>query len=338
MARTPLMRLAQSVILKQVYQRNLETYGRFLNPFEFSGLIHATPWPILVQALILCHIPDFLLFEEADSFLAIEDDPTSPKVDPTYYDPDGDILLLEAILNSDPSPPPPNQGNYFPETRKDLKICEANSSVNEPPENEEKAALIEVLKSHKRAIAWKLSDIKGIDPEFCTHKILMEKRLRDQAVQSIKGIDFMGPFPSSKGNKYILVAVDYLSKWVEAKALPTRRRRLVCKFLISTLPIVPLVPSSVIVEHIFAMTSLQRILERTVGENRASWSDKLDDALWPSVQRTKHPSGALCTSFDIWKGMSSPIDWSTKLYWALKMQTLNSKPRDQRKVQLNEFK
>ncbi|GJS07048.1 reverse transcriptase domain-containing protein [Tanacetum coccineum] len=149
---------------------------------------------------------DFLLFEEADSFLAIEDDPTSPEVDPTYYDPDGDILLLEAILNSEPSPP--LQGNYFPETRKDLKICEANnekSSVNEPPEvelkdlpphleyaflednnklpviiakdlkNEEKAALIEVLKSHKRAIAWKLSDIKGINPEFCTHKILMEE-------------------------------------------------------------------------------------------------------------------------------------------------------------------
>ncbi|GKA52763.1 reverse transcriptase domain-containing protein [Tanacetum coccineum] len=150
---------------------------------------------------------DFLLFEEADSFLAIEDDPTSPEVDPTYYDPDGDILLLEAILNSDPSPPP-NQGNYLPEIRKDLKICEANSeksSVNEPPEvelkdlpphleyaflegndklpviiakdlkNEEKAALIKVLKSHKRAIAWKLSDIKGINPEFCTHKILMEE-------------------------------------------------------------------------------------------------------------------------------------------------------------------
>ncbi|GJV54618.1 reverse transcriptase domain-containing protein [Tanacetum coccineum] len=146
---------------------------------------------------------DFLLFEEADSFLALEDDPTSPEVDPTYYDPDGDILLLEAILNSDP-----NQGSYFPEIQKDLKICEANnekSSVNEPPEvelkdlpphleyaflegndklpviiakdlkNEEKAALIEVLKSHKRAIAWKLSDIKGIDPEFCTHKILMEE-------------------------------------------------------------------------------------------------------------------------------------------------------------------
>ncbi|GJU58354.1 reverse transcriptase domain-containing protein [Tanacetum coccineum] len=45
------------------------------------------------------------------------------------------------------------------------------------------------------------------------------------------GIDFMGPFPSSKGNKYILVAVDYLSKWVEAKALPTNDARVVCKFL-----------------------------------------------------------------------------------------------------------
>nr|GFB09563.1 hypothetical protein [Tanacetum cinerariifolium] len=46
-----------------------------------------------------------------------------------------------------------------------------------------------------------------------------------------RGIDFMGPFPSSKGNKYILVAVDYLSKWVEAKALPMNDARVVVKFL-----------------------------------------------------------------------------------------------------------
>nr|GFA14744.1 Pro-Pol polyprotein [Tanacetum cinerariifolium] len=45
------------------------------------------------------------------------------------------------------------------------------------------------------------------------------------------GIDFMGPFLSSKGNKYILVAVDYLSKWVEAKALPINDARVVVKFL-----------------------------------------------------------------------------------------------------------
>ena len=45
------------------------------------------------------------------------------------------------------------------------------------------------------------------------------------------GIDFMGPFPSSYRNKYILVAVDYVSKWVEASALPTNDARVVVKFL-----------------------------------------------------------------------------------------------------------
>ncbi|GJT18563.1 hypothetical protein Tco_0877269 [Tanacetum coccineum] len=57
---------------------------------------------------------DFLLFEEADSFLALEDDPTSSEVDPTYQDPEGDILLLEAILNSEPPPPLPNHEQYMP--------------------------------------------------------------------------------------------------------------------------------------------------------------------------------------------------------------------------------
>ncbi|GJS27129.1 hypothetical protein Tco_0487749 [Tanacetum coccineum] len=148
---------------------------------------------------------DFLL-EEVDAFLALEDDPTSLKVDDSYCDPEGDILLLESFLNDDPSLPPPTQGNYLPEIRKELKVCEAKndkSSIDEPPEVElkdlpphleyaflegndklpviiakdlsveEKAALIKVLKSHKRAIAWKLSDIKGINPEFYTHKILI---------------------------------------------------------------------------------------------------------------------------------------------------------------------
>nr|GEU95568.1 hypothetical protein [Tanacetum cinerariifolium] len=88
---------------------------------------------------------DFLL-EEVDAFLALEGDLTSLKVDYSYFDPEGDILLLEAFLNDDPSLPPPNQGNYLPQ----------------------------VLKSHKQVIAWKLSEIKGINLEFCTHKILME--------------------------------------------------------------------------------------------------------------------------------------------------------------------
>nr|GFB25414.1 hypothetical protein [Tanacetum cinerariifolium] len=97
---------------------------------------------------------DFLLFEAANAFLGLEDDPDSPKLDPSYYDPEGDIQMLEAILNSDPAPFLPNHEQSVPSFINELKACEAKtikSSVNEPPE---------VLKSHKRAIAWKLSDIQ----------------------------------------------------------------------------------------------------------------------------------------------------------------------------------
>nr|GEZ05012.1 DNA-directed DNA polymerase [Tanacetum cinerariifolium] len=146
--------------------------------------------------------------EVLGSYNVITNDPTSPEVDQSYLDSDGDILLLEAFLNNDPSLPPPNQGNYLLEVCKELKLCDAKSdksSIDEPPEVElkdlpphleyaflegndkfpviiakylsveEKTTLITVLKSHKRAIAWKLFDIKGIDPEFCTHKILLEE-------------------------------------------------------------------------------------------------------------------------------------------------------------------
>ncbi|GJV95898.1 reverse transcriptase domain-containing protein [Tanacetum coccineum] len=117
-----------------------------------------------------------------------------------YYDPFVSTSSLtltpfeDTFLNDNPSLPPPTQENYLPKIRKELKICEAKndkSLIDEPPEVElkdlpphleyaflegddklpviiakdlsveEKAALIKVLKSHKRAIAWKLSDIKG---------------------------------------------------------------------------------------------------------------------------------------------------------------------------------
>nr|GEU69486.1 hypothetical protein [Tanacetum cinerariifolium] len=142
---------------------------------------------------------DFLLFEEADAFLGLEDNPNSSELDPSYYDPEGDILLLEAILNSEPSPPLPNHEQSVPSFKKKLKACEAKtikSSVHKPPEvelkdlpphleyaflegdnkllviiakelgDEEKPALIKVLKSHKRAIAWKLSDIQVFGNSF----------------------------------------------------------------------------------------------------------------------------------------------------------------------------
>ncbi|GJU58920.1 reverse transcriptase domain-containing protein [Tanacetum coccineum] len=139
-----------------------------------------------------------------------------------------------------------------------------------------------------------------------------QKSIQVCEIFDIWGIDFMGSFPSSRGNKYILVAVDYLSKWVEAKALPTNDARVVCKFLKSLFARFG-APRAIIsdrgihfcndqfakvmlkygVTHRFSTAyhpqisgqvevsnyGLKRILERTVGENRASWSDKLDDAL-----------------------------------------------------------
>nr|GEZ84515.1 reverse transcriptase domain-containing protein [Tanacetum cinerariifolium] len=104
---------------------------------------------------------DFLL-EEVDAFQALEDDPTSSEVDQSNLDSEGDILLLEAFLNDDPSLPPLNQGNYLPNVRKELKICDATLPViiTKDLSVESKTALISVLKSHKRAIAWKLSNIK----------------------------------------------------------------------------------------------------------------------------------------------------------------------------------
>nr|GEV46052.1 reverse transcriptase domain-containing protein [Tanacetum cinerariifolium] len=518
---------------------------------------------------------DFIL-EEVDAFLALEDDHTSPEVDQSYVDTEGNILLLESFLNGDPSLSPPNQGNYPPQVQKELKICEAKtdkSSIDKPLEVElkdlpthieytflkgddtllviivkdlsveEKTALITVLKSHKQAIAWKLSDIKGIDPEFCTHKILIEddtsnqwfnireglilkstmsSRMRklneatrkdhfplpfmDQMLERLarneyyyfldgfsgyfqfpidpkdqekttftctygtfayrclpfelcnapgtfqrcmmaifhemiektievfvedflvfgnsfqtclshlekmlqrcedtnlclnwekshfmvkKGI-VLGhkisqngievdkakvevitklPLPTTvKGNKYILVVVDYLSKWVEAKALPTNDARVVCKFLKNLFARFG-TPRAIIsdrgthfyndqftkvmlkygVTHRLATAyhpqtsgqvevsnrGLKRILERTVGENHASWSDKLDDALWAFQTAYKTPIG--CTPYKLVyeKACHLLIELEHKAYWALKHANFDLQTAgDHRKVQLNEL-
>nr|GFA27579.1 hypothetical protein [Tanacetum cinerariifolium] len=82
---------------------------------------------------------DFLLFEEANVFLGLEDDPDSPKLDPSYYDPEGDIQMLESILNSDLAPSLLNHEQFVPSFTNELKACEAKtikSSVDEPPEVE----------------------------------------------------------------------------------------------------------------------------------------------------------------------------------------------------------
>ncbi|GJS21702.1 reverse transcriptase domain-containing protein [Tanacetum coccineum] len=207
-------------------------------------------------------------------------------------------------------------------------------------------------------------------------KISQRDEMPQNAIQvceifDLWGIDFMGPFPSSRGNKYILVAVDYLSKWVEAKALPTNDARVVVKFLKSlfsrfgapraiisdrgthfcndkfdkvmskygvthrlSTPYHPQTSGQVEVTN----RGLKRILERTVGENRASWSDKLDDALWAFRTAYKTPIG--CTPYKLVYGKAChlPVELEHKAYWALKHANFDLKTAgDHRKLQLNEL-
>nr|GEV83226.1 reverse transcriptase domain-containing protein [Tanacetum cinerariifolium] len=207
-------------------------------------------------------------------------------------------------------------------------------------------------------------------------KISQKDEMLQNSIQICKifdvwGIDFMGPFPSSKGNKYILVVVDYLSKWVEAKALPTNDARVVVKFLKFLFSQFG-TPKAIIsdrgthfcneqfsrvmakygVTHRLSAEyhpqttgqvevtncGLKRILERTVGENRASWSDKLEDALW--AFRTAFKTSVGCTPYHLVYGKAChlPLELEHKAYWALKHANFDLKTAgDHQKLQLNEL-
>nr|GEV41100.1 reverse transcriptase domain-containing protein [Tanacetum cinerariifolium] len=128
---------------------------------------------------------DFIL-EEIDAYL--KDESISSEIDHASCDSEGDICLIENLLNDDP----------FQLPLMDLKqgeVAKAKSLIEEPPELELKDlpshleyAYIEVLQSHKRAIACIITDIKGIDPRFSTHKILMEEDYKP-AVQSQRQVN-----------------------------------------------------------------------------------------------------------------------------------------------------
>nr|GFB46177.1 reverse transcriptase domain-containing protein [Tanacetum cinerariifolium]GFB46199.1 reverse transcriptase domain-containing protein [Tanacetum cinerariifolium] len=150
-----------------------------------------------------------LILEEIEAYL--KDDSISPEIDHADCDLEGDICLIVKLLNNDPFQLPPMD-------LKQGEVVKAKSSSEEPSKLEikdlpshleyaylegvdklpviiakdlkvdEKEALLKVLKSHKRAIAWKITDIKGIDPRFCTHKILMEEDYKP-AVQSQRRVN-----------------------------------------------------------------------------------------------------------------------------------------------------
>ncbi|GJS34759.1 reverse transcriptase domain-containing protein [Tanacetum coccineum] len=167
----------------------------------------------------------------------------------------------------------------------------------------------------------------------------------------IWGIDFMGPFPKSYKFEYILVAVDYVSKWAEAQALPTNDARVVVAFLKKLFCRFGM-PKALIsdrgthfcnkimektmkrygVNHRFSTSyhpqtsgqventnrALKRILEKTVKDNPAIWSRKLDDALWAFRTAYKTPTGTTPYKLIYGKNCHLPFEIEHRAYWALK--------------------
>ncbi|GJR05748.1 reverse transcriptase domain-containing protein [Tanacetum coccineum] len=165
------------------------------------------------------------------------------------------------------------------------------------------------------------------------------------------GIDFMGPFLKSHKFEYILVAIDYVSKWAEAEALPTNNARVVVNFLkklVSRFGI----PKALIsdrgthfcnrqmekilkkfgVHHRIATAyhpqtsgqventnrALKRILEKTVKDNPSVWSRKLDDALWAFRTTYKTPIGTTPYRLLYGKTCHLPFEIKHRAYWALR--------------------